>query len=146
MLSLNEIDMDMLTTAMENHGYDFRWWLDPQTGQLDMAGDSVDDALSEEELEERGAIFVEPVESHEGCADMEDFIDGLEDQRAREALLAAINRSRPFRHFKDTLYDFPELQDQWYAFHEARMRRRAIEWLVYVGVVDEQEAQRALEE
>lgn len=146
MLSLNDVDLDMLTTAMEDHSYDFRWWLDPQTGQLDMAGDDVDHALSEDELEERGAIFVEPVESHEGYRDMEDFIDGLEDQHAREALLAAINRNRPFRHFKDKLYDFPMLQGQWYAFHEARMRRRAIEWLVFVGVVDEQEARSALEE
>jgi hypothetical protein len=144
MLSLNDIDLDMLIAGMEDNSYAFRWWLDPQTGQVDMAGDGVDDAPSEEELEERGALFVEPVQSHEGYRDMEDFIADVEDQDAWEALQGAINRSRPFRHFKDALYDYPELQGGWHAFHDERMRRRAIEWLASVGVIDAQEAQRAL--
>ncbi|MCW2134422.1 UPF0158 family protein [Arthrobacter sp. VKM Ac-2550] len=143
MLSLKNIDMDMLTTAMENASYDMRWWLDRDTGELEMSGDMVDEGLSPEELEERDFVVVE-ADSHRSYRDMEDFIATLEDERVRAALFRAIERNRPFRHFKDALYDYPKVQEDWYAFHEKRMRHHAITWLLSEGLIDEQEAQGAL--
>jgi hypothetical protein len=55
MLSLKDIDLDMLTTAMENASYEMQWWLDPDTGELELTGETVDEGLSPEELEERGS-------------------------------------------------------------------------------------------
>ena len=144
MLSLKDIDLDMLTTAMENASYEMQWWLDPDTGELELTGDMVDEGLSPEELEERGFVAVEMADSHRGYRDMEDFIDTLEDEKVRAALFRAIERQRPFRHFKDALYDYPKVQDDWYAFHEKRMRHHAITWLLSEGLIDEQEAQDAL--
>ncbi|NMR28535.1 UPF0158 family protein [Crystallibacter degradans] len=143
MLRLKDIDMDMLTTAMENASYDMRWRLDRDTGELELSGDMVDEGLSPEELEERDLVVVE-ADSHRSYRDMEDFIATLEDERVRAALFRAIERKRPFRHFKDVLYDYPKVQEDWYAFHEKRMRHHAITWLLSEGLIDEQEAQGTL--
>ena len=60
---------------------------------------------------------------------MEDFIRRVRDPRARDLLERAIAGRGAFRRFKDTLLDFPDLRPVWFAFHDARMERRAIEWL-----------------
>jgi hypothetical protein len=146
MLSLKDIDLDMLTTAMENASYEMQWWLDPDTGELELTGDMVDEGLSPEELEERGYVAVEMADSHRGYRDMEDFISTLEDEKVRAALFRAIERKRPFRHFKDALYDYPKVQEGWYAFHERRMRHHAVTWLLSEGLIDEQEARGELGE
>lgn len=67
-----------------------------------------------------------PISSHVGYQDMEEFISTVEDERSSDLLLGAINRNRPFRRFKETLIDLPELRDQWFVFHDRTMRRRAI--------------------
>ena len=35
----------------------------------------------------------------------------------------------PFRCFKDTLLEFPDLQEQWFKYHDGRMLEYAQEWL-----------------
>ncbi|XAS68396.1 UPF0158 family protein [Micrococcaceae bacterium Sec5.7] len=148
-LSLDAIDLESLGVALEYRtDGDTFWWLDPQTGEIGfwVSGTADESDESDEDLEERGAIRVEPVSSHESYSDMEDFIAGVDDAQARDLLSRAIERQRPFRHFKDTLLEFPELREGWFAFHDRTMRRRAIEWLVDVGVVDGNEAEKALEQ
>jgi Nucleotidyltransferase domain len=44
--------------------------------------------------------------------------------------------------FKDALLDFQGLRQVWFAFHDARMERRAIEWLADRGLVDRGVAER----
>jgi hypothetical protein len=111
-----------------------------------LTGDMVDEGLSSEELEERCFVAVEMADSHRGYRDMEDFIATLEDEKVRAALFHAIERKRPFRHFKDALYDYPKVQEGWYAFHEKRMRHHAVTWLLSEGLIEEQEARGELGE
>ena len=51
-----------------------------------------------------------------------------------------------FRRFKDALFEFPELQEAWFRFSDVRMQRRAIDFLVDEGLVDEAERACALAE
>lgn len=143
MLRLSSIDMDALLTALDGpEEGDIQWWIDPVSGRIDMSDDDFDDENRSEDLAERGWIAVTPVGSHAGYRDMEDFIGTLNAVRARAALLDAIGQRRPFRRFKETLFTFPEIQDQWYAFHDDRMREHAIRWLVATGLIAETEAGR----
>jgi hypothetical protein len=66
------------------------------------------------------------------------------DAQARDLLLRAIHGRGAFRRFKDALFDFPELREEWFAFHYRRMRRRAIEWLVRRELITEDVAKRAI--
>ncbi|MEV7647293.1 UPF0158 family protein [Arthrobacter sp. NPDC089319] len=145
MLSLKDIDLDMLTSAMESaDSWDLQWWLDPATGQIELRGAAVDGGLSPEELEERGAVQVAAADSHRGYRDMEDFIATLEDEHARATLLRVIERDRPFRRFKDAVRGDAEIGRAWSDFHDQRMRHHAITWLLAEGLIDEQEARGAL--
>jgi hypothetical protein len=64
---------------------------------------------------------------------------------ARNLLERAIAGRGAFRRFKDTLMEFPELRQAWFAFHDARMERRAIEWLAEHGLVEPSAAEREVQ-
>jgi hypothetical protein len=76
---------------------------------------------------------------------MEDFIGRVRHPKARDLLERAIAGRGAFRRFKDTLLDFPDLRQAWFAFHDARMERRAIQWLAGQGLVESGVAARELE-
>ncbi len=74
-------------------------------------------------------MFIDQIESHESFELMEDFTSRLSDDIIKSKLSTALSKRKPFRHFKDELYDFPEVQKEWYKFHEEEMKRIATEWL-----------------
>ncbi|MGO4384645.1 UPF0158 family protein [Specibacter sp. RAF43] len=149
MLPLDAIDLDTLVMALENQYMDGEtfFWLDPATGRIELWGEEAADEADAEgwDVDERGGLRIEPVESHEVYRDMEDFIAGERDPKCRTRLQRAVEHSSPFRHFKDALYEFPARQTAWYEFHDAIMKRRAIEWLAEWEVVDRTEARAAIE-
>lgn len=143
MLDLDALDLDELAMALEDSTPDHSWWLDPETGALEVWATD----LAEEDREPPEAsrlVFLEPIGSDEGYADMEEFAASVGDQRARELLLQALAGRGAFRRFKDTLLQFPELRESWFAFHDARMKRRAIEWLGARGLLSTEVAEGAV--
>jgi Uncharacterised protein family (UPF0158)/Nucleotidyltransferase domain len=145
MLDLERVDLRSLAEALEDHSPETTWWFDPQTGETEpYVADPVSAALDEEEEDwlDRGLIRIEPIPSREAYGDMEDFIDRVRDSRARDLLERAIAGRGAFRRFKDTLLDFQELREVWFAFHDARMERRVIEWLADQGLLERSLAER----
>jgi hypothetical protein len=140
-LDLKAVDLADLAQALEDHSYDHSWWLDRRTGEIVLWSDWFEEQ-GEEDPETRGLLPIEPILSHEGYADMQDFIALVRDPGARHLLERAIEGRGAFRRFKDALFDFPELRQAWFAFHDARMARRALDWLVAERLVDPQEAER----
>lgn len=142
-LDLDRIDLSTLAEALEDHSEDGGWWIDPRTGELEnwsrLFADDPDDSPGE-----RGFRRIEPLGSGESYGDMEDFIERVADGRPRELLQRAIAGRGAFRRFKDTLHEFPELRKEWFAFHDARMARRAIEWLRDEGLIADDAADRAI--
>ncbi len=111
------------------------WWIDPGTGALrahlaDVGGTSTD------ELVAAGWRRIRRTESYESYRDMADFVAAVHHRRAADLLDRAITGRGAFRRFKDTLFEFPELRDQWFRFRNARARRRALNWLATEGLVD----------
>jgi predicted nucleotidyltransferase len=127
--------------ALEDHSYESSWWIDPETGAVEFWGDGSEGLPPEQ----RGWRCVDPVPSRDAYGDLEDFVARVADRRAADLLERAIAGRGAFRRFKDTLFEFPELRQAWFAFHDVRMRGRAIEWLVDAGLVDEEEARRELD-
>ncbi len=60
---------------------------------------------------------------------MEDFASAVTHSKAQEDLTDALNRSRPFRGFKDVLNNYSDIEKQWYEFRGSKMKKIAIEWL-----------------
>jgi hypothetical protein len=146
MLDLERVDLRSLAEALEDHSPETMWWFDPRTGETELGlADPIGAGLDEEEEEDpldRGLVRIEPIPSREAYGDMEDFIDRVRDPRVRDLLERAIAGRGAFRRFKDTLLDFEELRQVWFAFHDARMERRAIEWLADEGLLERGVAER----
>src|SRR6266508_863079 len=145
-LDLEQVDLSELSQALEDHSGSASWWLDPESGELHMLGDSMWDGEDIGPDFEPPARFrrVEALDSRESYADLEDFTAAVRDPRARELLERAIAGRGAFRRFKDTLAEFPDLRAAWFKFHDARLARRAIEWLRDEKLVDDDAAERAL--
>src|SRR6266542_2151306 len=145
-LDLEQVDLSELSQALEDHSGSASWWLDPESGELHMLGDSMWDGEDIGPDFEPPARFrrVEALDSRESYADLEDFTAAVRDPRARELLERAIAGRGAFRRFKDTLAEFPDLRAAWFKFHDARLERRAVEWLRDAGLISESEAARAV--
>src|SRR3989442_8348501 len=139
-LEPGRIELDLLCEALEDHSHDAHWWIDPRTGHVGLEGAGDDETAPD------GALFIDPLPSRESYGDLEDFIARVRQPRAREMLSRAIAGRGAFRRFKDTLFEFPDLREAWFRFHDARTERRAIEWLRDEELIDENEAARALAE
>jgi predicted nucleotidyltransferase len=147
MLDLAKVNLQELEMALEDHSYDLSWWFDPSTGgTVAYHSEELSEEAEEDHPEHRGLVPVEAIPSNEGYADMEDFIERVGDPHARDLLDRAIRGRGAFRRFKDALLDFPELREAWFAFHDARMARRALEWLVEQGLLDPEAGKRAAAE
>ena len=138
MTAPDQYDLADLALALEDHSEDHGWWLDVSDGSVEPYPEpAADDAA-------RRLVAVEPLPPAVGYGDMEDFVARVRDPRARDLLDRAIVGRGAFRRFKDTLLDFPELRRAWFAFHDARGERRAIEWLLEHGLTDRAEADVAV--
>ncbi|MCW0214130.1 MAG: UPF0158 family protein [Pseudonocardia sp.] len=145
MLDPEGIDLDDLVTALDDRTPEQSWWIHPETGEVVPHVPEACSGVAEtvDDLAGAGWVQVLPVEGREGYRDMADFTAGVQHRRAAELLDRAINGRGAFRRFKNTLFEFPEVRDQWYRFRDARSRRRALEWLVDAGLVEREAGARA---
>lgn len=144
MLDPSTVDLGSIAMALEDHSYlSGSWWIDAQTGEVWYWGEDDQDAASDPD-DRDDARSIQPLPSSVAYRDMEDFIDRVPDRRAADLLDRGIAGRGAFRRFKDTLLEFPELRDEWFRFADVRMQRRAIEFLVDEGLIDEAGADRAL--
>src|SRR5919109_133016 len=141
MLDPEKIDLADLALALEDHSPNHGWWFDPNTGNVEPRFH----AQFGEDGPATGLISIEPMPTAVGYADMEDFVARVRDPRAHHLLERAITGRGAFRRFKDALLEYPELRRAWFAFHDVRGERRAIQWLLERGLVDPAAAQTALD-
>jgi len=144
-LDLKQLDLGDLAEALEDHSYEHSSWLDTETGEVVLWNDDFEEQ-GEPDPDTLGLRAIDPIPSHEGYNDMEDFIQRVRNPQARHLLERAIAGRGAFRRFKDTLLDFPELREAWFRFHDTRVERRAIMWLVDEKLVDQAVAERAIAE
>jgi predicted nucleotidyltransferase len=142
-LELAQIDLAALAEALQDASDEHEWWFDPRTGEVVLWSEFYRE-LGEGHPEERDLRFIEPIGSEEAYRDMEDFVARVPDTRSRDRLARAIEGRGAFRRFRDALHDLPDEERQaWFAFRDARMERRALEWLADHGDVDRAAAEPA---
>jgi hypothetical protein len=144
MLDLSAVNLADLALALEDHSQEQSWRFDPVDGTVAPFFSS-----SLQEPGDRSAyedlIAIEPLPSAVGYADMQDFVARVRDPHARELLQNALTGRGAFRRFKDLLeLDFPQLRSSWFAFHDVRAERRAIEWLAERNLVSRKAAAEGL--
>ena len=144
-LELQRIDLDELCHALEDHSGTSSWFIDA-TGKIHLFGDGMWDG------EDVGGDFeppddcrrIDPIDSGESYEDLVAFSAMAREAKAGELLERAIAGRGAFRRFKDVLAEFPDLRTAWFKFHDARLERRAIEWLRDETLISDDEADRAI--
>lgn len=136
MLSLDQIDVDMLMEAMADNSFDHTSWLDPATGTIHSSFDPELDGEDAHELaDERGWVYIEPFSSSDDYADMEEFIGTLEDHPLAPRLSDAIVGKGAFRRFRDIVHE-SDLGRPWNHFEAGCRRSRVTKWLGDNGLID----------
>ncbi len=136
---LLRIDLDELCSAMEDSSYEHEYYLDLETGEILFLSEYGDDKETEklrDRIDDKPERYerIPKVESYEGYRDMEDFIATVEDKHLAELLEVAINGKGTFRRFKDVLLRYAEERERWFRFRDEKMREKAMEWLIDIGV------------
>jgi hypothetical protein len=143
LLDPEKVDLADLALALEDHSDDHTWWLDPDNGRVEPRYAHSLGGLQSTDGADR-LVAVEPLPADVGYGDMEDFVAYVRDARARDRLERAIVGRGAFRRFKDALREYPALRRSWFAFHDARGERRALEWLVDHELVERAAAEETL--
>jgi len=131
-----QVDLADLALALEDHSGAHVWLLHRATGAVEARFRSPVAGVHADAGDGDGAVVIEPLPVAIAYADMEDFAACIRDVRVRDLLERAIVGRGAFRRFKDTLLELPELRRAWFAFHDARGERRALDWLVERELVD----------
>jgi Uncharacterised protein family (UPF0158) len=97
------------------------------------------------DLDDLDLVPIDPLPSYVWYEDMADFAELVSDEQAGRRLARAIRGRGAFRRFKDELHEeYPHLLPTWYAFRDARAKRRAIEWLRDNLLIDNEAANAVL--
>ena len=102
------------------------------TGEIETYPDGLDPDLSEnyEDWEDvlnkidtniNDYIRFDVPADHESFCFMSDFIEQIPDRGTRTKFLRAIEKPKPFRHFKGLLHYHPQLKQEWYQYRRLRL-------------------------
>ncbi len=149
MLNLAALDLGGIATALEDQqGYEHRWLINSRTGESCSGRlTAVSTGSTRVDLDglDPDLVGIHPLPSYVWYEDMADFAEQISDEQAGRRLARAIRGRGAFRRFKDELHEeYPHLVPVWYAFRDARARRRAVEWLVDNDLVSDADAERFL--
>jgi len=145
MLDLGAIDVEDIATALADQtDYEHRWLIDPRTGQVAFwTSDTGVDGQNLVEIDELDLILIDPLPSYVWFQDMADFADSIGDTAAGRRLTQSLQGRGAFRRFKNELYQHhPDLISAWHALRDVRAQRRAVEWLLDQGFIDNTSAQQ----
>ncbi len=145
MLDLDAIDVDEVATALADQtDYEHRWLIDPRTGQVAFwTSDTGIDGENPVEVDELDLIAIDPLPSSVWFQDMADFADSISDRSANRRLAQALQGRGAFGRFRNQIYQHhPELIAPWHALRDARAQRRAVEWLLDQGLIQDSAAQQ----
>ena len=145
MRELSSFDLDEIATALaDQSGYEQRWLIDPDSGEIVFwTEDGGIDGQTPVDLDDLDLLWIQPLPSYIWYQDMVDFAELVSDERAGRRLGRALQGGGAFRRFKDELHEeYPDLLPAWYAFRDARARRRAVDWLVDNSLIDDDTAVR----
>lgn len=131
------IDLFALELAFEETREAGEYCLFPKSGRIrfiefeDLEPDETCETIHREmdEGEDDERLPLDPIHSSTRFRWMQEFVEIVQSIPARTALRRALDRSKPFRNFKDALTEYPNLRAKWFQFEADRERKEIIEFL-----------------
>ena len=130
------IDGDDFILALQSNASDGgQFYLNTETGVVVMIydgmvnGEDMDADEIDALIEDGPLLEIDPIRSHESFSIMEDFVDLLPAGEPKVRLHDALDGKGVFRRFKDRLFDYPDLRDEYHLFHEMAYRKMTLDWM-----------------
>lgn len=127
-----KVNIEELLIALESQSESGEFFLDKNSGEIFVISDYTDDADARREQLDKEPdrfLFIPPIASRVGWNIMDNFVQSLKNNDARTVLERALDGKKPFRRFKDELLRYPDIREQWFTHHAARMTEIARDWL-----------------
>lgn len=131
--------LDPILYFMEdNSGFASLHYLDLSKGEV--VSPDIDDTISHEDVEHDDRYFpLAPITSDEGYEIMQDFAASEQSDEIRGYLINALEGKKPFRNFKDTLAEYPDVQKRFYEYKGNRLKGILRKHLAEFGYTLEEE-------
>jgi len=98
-------ELEYYPDEFRNPGFDSELW---------------DDVINKVEAHYGDYLRLEGMSSSESFRVMESFISDIDHIPTHNKFIDAISRKKPFRHFSDLLFYYPELRQQWFVYKNER--------------------------
>jgi hypothetical protein len=131
------IDLIELETVFDDDMADY--FFDPESGRIvshlkadpfgygDLEED--EEEMSEIERIEKEWLPLDRISSRERFEWMEEFITTVYSITAQTALRQALSQKKPFRNFRDSLMEYPDVRQQFFRFEDAKRREYAVDFI-----------------
>lgn len=150
-----KVDLEEIAMFMENNGrLTQEYYLDTETGEPMVIsgavlerledGESINNPtdwekeqvkVAQEILSESGRYHRVPERPlYEAYNLMREFIEIQGDGALKGNLSRQVHGKNAFRRFKDTIAQYPEVQEQWYTFKQEKLNKEIGDWLNSIGI------------
>nr|WP_245631873.1 UPF0158 family protein [Alicyclobacillus ferrooxydans] len=118
-------------------------YLDANTGEILMRIDPLltgckDEDLKEELEDEERYLELPTIAPRDAYGLMVEFVETVTSTELQARLNTALNGRKPFRTFKDALFDFPEDRENWFRFEREAHQQEISKWLHDQHITPEQ--------
>lgn len=132
------VDTEMIFIAMEDSNLVNEYFLDSETGEVEIIFDAEEDREKHlEQMENKRYIAIDRIPSYEFYNCMDEFVRvvvGSEDKNLEERLLIALDGKGAFRRFKDVISNAGEWPNRWYKWKDNYLENELKEWLTTLPV------------
>ena len=123
----------------DSSGFASSHYIDLFKGEV-VSPDVDEDDINYEDVENEDRYCpIEPITSHKGYEIMQDFAASVESDEIRGLLFDVLERKKPFRNFKDTLVDYPDIEKNFYEYRDNRLKEILRDQLAECGYELEEE-------
>lgn len=126
------IDLEELVDAFEESDIMHHFFIDTEKNKLIYINEAIDEDASEQldKMDDDRYLMIPVRLPQDNFMIMETFVyEKIQDNKIAEKFNQALERKKPFRNFKDLLFDYPDLREQWLAYKDHYFRNETINWL-----------------
>lgn len=137
------IDFEELVDAFEESDVMHHFFIDTKDNTLIYINEDLDEDAAEqlEKMEDDRYLMIPTRFPQDNFRIMESFIyEKIQDDKIAEKFNQALERKKPFRNFKDLLFDYPDLREQWFVYHREHLKNETINWLCASDIVLENQS------
>ncbi|MBD3203183.1 hypothetical protein GF327_02735 [Candidatus Woesearchaeota archaeon] len=116
--------------AFENASYENHYFIDTKNHKIIFISEyETDSEKRYEELNPEEVIGFEERTPDQDYRIMQSFVYKIKDENVSEEFINALNRSKPFRNFRDLLNKYSMLSEKWFEHRNKEITNEAMNWL-----------------